>query len=48
MFEWILNTYLIIQGFFVIVNLGYYFEPSKNLSNVASILFKYLEQKFSL
>ena len=31
---------------FSIINWGCYFESSKNLSNLKSILFKYLEQKF--
>ena len=33
--------------FFIIMNWGCHFESSKNVSNLMSILFKYLEQKFS-
>ena len=33
--------------FYIIMNWSCHFESSKNLSNLMSILFKYLEQKFS-
>ena len=33
--------------FSITMNWGYHFEHSKNRSNLMSILFKYLEQKFS-
>ena len=36
-----------VGGFSIIMNWGCHFECSKNLSNVMSILFKYLKQKFS-
>ena len=42
---WIISDY---QGAFSVINWGCHFETSKNISNLRSILFKYLEQNFSL
>ena len=45
--DWVYNTSLIIQGFFFLL-FRLLLRTTKNISNVISILFKYLEQKFSL
>ena len=37
-----------LRVFSIIMSWGYHFEFSKNLSNFMSILFKYLEQKFTI